>query len=62
MGTMIYELSGREEWESGRDRPNLQIFLLRLNMNLIAGLTTGMYHQFFLTFNYSLSCLDILNT
>ncbi|ODM95299.1 Frizzled-5, partial [Orchesella cincta] len=43
MGTMIYELSGREDWESGRERPNLQIFLLRLNMNLIAGLTTGVW-------------------
>jgi hypothetical protein len=38
---MAYELAGREDWESGKERPNLQIFLLRLNMNLIAGLTTG---------------------
>lgn len=38
---MIYELSGREDWESGREHPNLQMFLLRLNMNLIAGLTAG---------------------
>jgi hypothetical protein len=41
VGSIAYELSGREDWEAGRGTPNLQIFLLRLNMNLIAGLTTG---------------------
>ncbi|OXA41886.1 Frizzled-4 [Folsomia candida] len=43
VGTIAYELSGREDWEAGRERPNLQLFLLRLNMNLIAGLTTGVW-------------------
>lgn len=38
---MAYELSGRDDWERGKEHPNLQIFLLKMNMNLIAGLTTG---------------------
>jgi len=41
VGTTAYELKSRPDWESGITRPNLQVFLLRLNMNLIAGLTTG---------------------
>ena len=59
VGTMAYELSGREAWEQGKGRPNVQIFLLRLNMNLIAGLTTGKLHS---CCGYSIQGLSKVNT
>lgn len=60
MGTIAYELSGREDWEAGRERPNLQLFLLRLNMNLIAGLTTGKEEgNYFVCLFFSLTCTII---
>ncbi|CAG7820555.1 unnamed protein product [Allacma fusca] len=57
LATMAYEMKARGEWEAGLSKANVQLFLLRHNVNLIVGLTSCVWIMWLYS---SKSWLDML--